>query len=199
VINRSAAGYAIEFPQDSGRILGGEEERQEGQGQVQETPITLVPTPRTRGAATDAKELLARHRHQHRPHEGSLEALWLWCCETVLGGYQKPLTMKERGQLKYLHQCLGPVTRDVIEYAITQWAQFTYKAAFGVSSYPFQPHVGFLLAHHEVAVNLLMPVKVVQSISEPMPQRTPPPVTPIEPPYELTWVELQKMLDGLKE
>jgi hypothetical protein len=69
--------------------------------------------------------------------------------------WQKPLTQKERGQLKNLANALGPLTNEVMDWALENWSDFASTAATqsGVNGYPSAPHIGFLLAHCGVAVN----------------------------------------------
>jgi hypothetical protein len=69
----------------------------------------------------------------------------------------KPLIAKERGQLKMLANGLGPRTREVMAFAIEHWNRFAMTAASyaGLATYPERPHIGFLLAHYDVAVNIL--------------------------------------------
>jgi hypothetical protein len=71
--------------------------------------------------------------------------------------WQKSLTQKERGQLKMLADKMGSQTREVIAYAVKNWSQFAEKSAgqCGLVTYPTQPHIGFLLAHHHVAMNMM--------------------------------------------
>ena len=71
------------------------------------------------------------------------------------GKWQKPLTSRERGQLKQLANTLGARTNEVITWAISNWGKFASSAAScaGVASYPQDPHIGFLLAHCAYAVN----------------------------------------------
>ena len=81
---------------------------------------------------------------------------WQTCVAEMNGGkWQKQLTKKERGQLKQMADKLGPRTSDVMAYAIRNWRDFSGSAAErdGVASYPMEPHIGFLLAHCQVAVH----------------------------------------------
>ena len=75
----------------------------------------------------------------------------------VIGGWQKPLTAKERGQLKNLANVLGARTRDVIDYAFSNWWKFAEEAKgdAGLKSFPTTPQIWFLLQHCQVAVNQL--------------------------------------------
>ena len=89
----------------------------------------------------------------------SLEALWYERLSVIYPGeFQKPLTQKERGQLKMLANKVGPQTREVIVYAVNDWSKFADKAASqaGLATWPTRPHIGFLLAHHHVAMNMML-------------------------------------------
>jgi hypothetical protein len=68
-------------------------------------------------------------------------------------GWQKNLTRQECGQLKMLANSLGPRTREVMSWAMENWSDFAYRASLadGVASFPAEPHIGFLLAHCDVA------------------------------------------------
>lgn len=66
------------------------------------------------------------------------------------------LTSKQFGQLKLLQKGLGCITAEVIAWTINNWWTFSLQAMFaaGLPSRPSKPHVGFLLRHYGVAVNL---------------------------------------------
>lgn len=63
------------------------------------------------------------------------------------------------------NRCASPA---VLQYVICHWAKYCFEAkcSAGLSTCPDKPHVGFLLAHHYVAVNLMN--DSVQSIAKPM-------------------------------
>lgn len=142
-------------------------------------------------------EQLADHSHT------SLSAFWLHHCAAVVDGYQKPLTGKERGQLKLLQNQLGPATREVIAWAVSHWQRFAGDAAtdagLGLDGYPKAPHIGFLLKYHATAVNLMLPkpTDVIPVLFDPASV----PVTPVseeEKPYVLSKAELDEFLASLK-
>jgi len=99
------------------------------------------------------------------PH-GSLVAYWKSRCHTVSGEYQHHLTGQEGGQLKHLSKFLGEQTRPVIDYAVTNWWKFASLAALkaGLKTWPTAPHIGYLLKHYHVAVNLLIPLATASPI-----------------------------------
>lgn len=120
---------------------------------------------------------------------------------------QRPLSAKEMGQLKQLRNYLGKETENVIGWAVDNWPRFAWRARAeaGLPSHPGNPHIGFLLKHHAIAVNLLQP-------SAPQPRVS------IDTPHEsaqrqwmrhleemkanahrITADELEEMIAGLKE
>jgi len=155
--------------------------------------MTQSDTKRWRMKASD---VLKAH---HGPTEGSLGAFWKSRCTLVLGSFQRALTGKECGQLKQLHKYLGPDTRPVIDYAINHWWKFASRAGASAGvTFPAEPHIGFLLKYHGVAMNLLRP-----EAQTPSPPVVEAPVqlianTDTEPVHELTSQELTELLDGLK-
>ena len=142
-----------------------------------------------------AKDILKAHT---APSTGSLSAYWKSRCATVLGTYQHQMTAKECGQLKQLSKYLGIDTRPVIDYAINHWGKFGSEAAAigGVSAWPVEPHVGFLLKYYHVAMNLLYPV------APPLPQMAPVHLiaTGVEPDdvHVVSDQELTELLHALK-
>jgi len=145
-----------------------------------------------------AEDILKAHKG---PLHGNLGAYWKSQCEVEFGGFQKALTGKECGQLKQLHKSLKEETRPVISYVISHWWKFASRAAAsaGMSSWPVDPHIGFLLKHHAVAVNLL---SLKQALPPPAAEPLPPPAINCsgteEQPYVPSPQELTELLEGLK-
>ena len=95
------------------------------------------------------------HANATRRGTAALAALWSRRC-SICGTYQRPLTRKEWGQLKQLERYLGAQTHAVMEYALSDWQRFGARAAADAgTSFPGNPHIGFLLRHHAVAVQLM--------------------------------------------
>jgi hypothetical protein len=92
----------------------------------------------------------------------TLAILWRSRMKTMFGVVEMPISRKHLGQLGKLKKYLGDKTPQVIEWALTNWANFASKASAEASteSWPPKPHIGFLLKHHAVAV------KEMQSIAE---------------------------------
>jgi hypothetical protein len=133
----------------------------------------------------------------HRPITSGLPAFWQSKRAVVFGGYQKPLTTKEKAQLKQLGAHLGDQTRPVIEYVLNHWTAFASRAGVSAGcSYPADPHIGFLLKHHAVAVELLQPVIVAPLLVEP-PVQSVASGTESTPVHQVTSQELTDLLEGL--
>jgi hypothetical protein len=67
------------------------------------------------------------------------------------------LTPRQFGQLKLLQRGLGGLTAEVIAWTVNNWWTFSLDAMYkaGLPSRPSKPHIGFLLKHYDVAVNLM--------------------------------------------
>lgn len=133
---------------------------------------------------------------------GSLSAYWKSRCALISQTYQKPLTQKEQGQLKMLQGYLGEQTRPVIDYVVEHWYKFATRAATAAGcSCPSEPHIGFLLKHHAVAINLLVPSDIssplVVELAEPV-QLIATVVETTDPVQTLTPQELAELLADLK-
>lgn len=96
-----------------------------------------------------------------------LEAHWDTCTTLLPGeGHHKQLTQKERGQLKMLASAMGfDNVKAVIGFAISNWKRFCTRAqqVAGLTQYPIEPHIGFLLKYQHVAVE--MREQSLQSVS----------------------------------
>jgi hypothetical protein len=82
---------------------------------------------------------------------------WKYHTTLMFPSVARPLTPKEFGQLKLLRKHLGDSTRLVLDWVLNNWSRFCSQAisSAGLSSAPATPHIGFLLAHCAVAVNLM--------------------------------------------
>lgn len=181
------------------RAFGKRKDQEKDQDQEQRNKVDIVSkkilTPQ--GEPMNAKEILAQHTS---PMKGSLGAYWMSRMALLKGTYQHPLTGKEHGQLKQLSKYLGEDVRRVIDYAIHNWWKFASQAGAlaGLSSWPAEPHIGYLLKHHAVAMNLLTP----QSASPPPVEEAPVQLiatgTETEVAHVLTSKELTELLDSFK-
>jgi len=90
-----------------------------------------------------------------------LASFWQSCVAAkALVAPERPLSSKEMGQLKQLRNYLGEETRNVIAWAVDNWRTFSQRARAeaGLCSHPAKPHIGFLLAHHATAINMMLTV-----------------------------------------
>jgi hypothetical protein len=87
----------------------------------------------------------------------AIAELWRNRIEIIYGEPSPALTLKQFGQLKQLREKLQECTWYVVYGAIGIWPQFSQEAqaSAGLLSSPNKPHIGFLLTHYDVAVNLL--------------------------------------------
>lgn len=86
-------------------------------------------------------------------------------------GFVKALTAKEVGQLKHVHNQLGPTAVEVMVWAVRNWSKFSNEVsvAKGVPA-ATSPTPGWFCQHFEVAVQL---------IAQPAPAVTTPPQPPV--------------------
>ena len=170
---------------EHGGIEEGNKENKEKEGNKENT-----------GWLMKATEVLKNHKGGGV--EGSLEAYWKSRCALVSNEYQRPLTGKERGQLKQLSKYLGIETKPVIAYAVEHWLKFSTHAAISAGTVGAEsPHIGFLLKYHAVAVNLLHPVEKPPVVAE-LPVQSIAPVAEKVEVHAISLKELEEMLDGLK-
>lgn len=139
-------------------------------------------------AMTSIQDILKNHEEKKaKTPEGkatSSSVALLWKKRAAAlgdGGYVKDLTGKEVGQLKHLVKALGDQTHAVVDWAMQNWPVFSWEVrqGKGLSSAPAVPVVGFLLEHHEIAVQLIAPkpasLKAVPTVAKPEV------VVPVEP------------------
>ena len=102
-----------------------------------------------------------------------LEVFWTSQVSILNGGEcPNPLTPKERRQLKVLANRWGSLTRELIVCAVTNWDSFTSEVQdeYEPSSYPTEPHIGFLLKYSPIAFAMIdeatMPPSVVEQFKK---------------------------------
>jgi hypothetical protein len=109
--------------------------------------------------SVDAQETLKAHKEKQTQvlPGASLAFLWKKRYTTIYGGFIKGFTQKEMGQFKKLREALGENGAPVIEYVLANWGKFAYKVAGdkGIHNTPEKPVVGFVLAHYDVALQLI--------------------------------------------
>jgi hypothetical protein len=74
-----------------------------------------------------------------------------------------PLTPQEVGQIKSLFFKTGMLSKRMMLFAFLHWRQFTKEAmaVTGFAACPAHPHIGYLLAHRDVAVSLMVKLQIV--------------------------------------
>ena len=110
-------------------------------------------------------QLANERQHAKRPF--SLGIRWQEHVARVSGGmWQKHLTQQECGQLKMLANTLGSRTNEVIVWAVENWINFARQAQSeaGLSAFPYEPRIGFLLMHCDVAVNRMHTIAKAKEI-----------------------------------
>lgn len=113
-----------------------------------------------------------------------LEAHW-YACMALLPGerHHKQLTQKERGQLKMLASAVGfDNVKAVIGFALKRWEKYCARVQLvaGLSKYPIEPHIGFLLKYQHVAVK--MRAQSLESVAKPVEATSPIAVVTMPPP-----------------
>jgi hypothetical protein len=125
-----------------------------------------------------------------------------WKCQlaAITGDSPKELTPRKAKQLKLLYRSFGMQTKEVVDWALNNWWKFAHEAMYqaGLTSCPPTPHMGFLLAHHAVAVNLM---QSIAHTPKPVPAATPAMAVPVKVPkkLDLTPHEWNMVLDGTEE
>lgn len=83
-----------------------------------------------------------------------LERVWV----RVVPGYVRPMTREQLGQMRHLIAACGsaPAAARAILRVVPRWARFVdlVREQEGETGGPSRPHVGFLLRHAEVAMNM---------------------------------------------
>lgn len=107
----------------------------------------------------DAEDTLSKFKTL-KPHGGTglqaLTMMWKSRCAILDFGFQKPLTKKEVGQLKLVHNVLGPETIQIVDYGLQNWEKFSQQV-WAMKGVPqcLLPNTGFLLLHYEILVQLI--------------------------------------------
>lgn len=115
----------------------------------------------------------------------------------AVGGFAKALTGKESGQLKHLLKGAGPQAIPVIDYAWGYWDKFCSKAksAKDLDHAPSQPHIGFLVAHYELILQLIAKSKEASAAS--MQQQIDKPPLVVDNPVKVS--ELKPTVDAIAD
>lgn len=107
-------------------------------------------------AAQVAARLAARRETGGKLSAGALAGAWKKHLFDKTGNFQKQWTGKELGQAGKLTRALGDQAWPVVRWALDNWPAlaFEVKQAKGTGSAPAEPHLGWLLQYHDVAVRM---------------------------------------------
>lgn len=105
----------------------------------------------------------------------ALALLWKKRVSLEEGGFVKPLTGKQVGQLKHVHAALGDKAMPVLDWCLQNWITFllAVRAAKGLSTFPEKPDTGFFCSYYDIAINCI--AKAEAKKSPPALVVTPPP------------------------
>jgi hypothetical protein len=76
----------------------------------------------------------------------------------------KALSPRELGQIKALFRKTGMISRWMMDFAFQYWDVFTAEviSSTGFVACPPHPHIGYLLAHRDVAISLMVELGIVE-------------------------------------
>ncbi len=165
-------------------------------------PHKLVAERTAEDWIAEAKEILEVYRSKDVPPKvaklatHALAMAWKRHIHEVCGGFVKDLTGKDLGQLKQLLQKLGDASPYALQYAIRNWGKvcFEAKSVKGLSAAPEKPHIGFILAHHDVVMNLMN--NSVQSIAKKVVPKPKIEISKPKKPIPASVEEVLAMIDG---
>jgi hypothetical protein len=127
----------------------------------------------------------------------TLESRWRNAL-ALKGKFVKPLTTKEKAQLKKLGKYLGEKQFEVLDWVMENWSKFASGAssASGSKSYPTEPNIGYLLVHHAYAVNYM---SSLSDLTKPLQEIAKPVIVPTETvvPYKPSPEEVSALLEEL--
>jgi hypothetical protein len=95
--------------------------------------------------------------------EFKLATYWQTQMSLYKGTASLPLTPRELGQIKTLFLKTGMLSRRLITFAFQHWEPFTAEvmSTTGSTACPPHPHIGYLLAHRDIAVSLMVKLDIV--------------------------------------
>lgn len=94
----------------------------------------------------------------------ALALLWRKRVASEYGGFQKPLTLKEIGQLKHVLKALGSDALPVLDHTLQHWSAFASEASVQAGVIPpMAPVTGFFCSHWNIAANLRLKYNKVES------------------------------------
>lgn len=113
---------------------------------------------------TEKKKINAEEMIEIQTGKSYIESIankWTSRCSFEYGEYQEPLTAAEQGQLEQLAENHPNAIQTIIDWVIPNWQIFIQEVAVttGLDEVPasaaLNGAIGFLLEHHDVAVNLM--------------------------------------------
>lgn len=139
------------------------------------------PTP-LKGETVNAEEILNKFKTEAKSLTvkttstgvNALALAWKKAVALEVGGYAKPLTGKEMGQLQHVHKALGEAALPCLYHALGNWESFALEASTQAGCNPaMSPNTGFFCQHYAVALNSMNKPKstkgkavvIVQSIA----------------------------------
>ncbi|MFZ0663898.1 MAG: hypothetical protein WAM66_14500 [Acidobacteriaceae bacterium] len=137
-----------------------------------------------------------------------LARIWTQLVAESGGATVKPVTHKERGQLKKIYSDLGLDFVPVLTWAVKNWQKFATESKYsaGLSCWPLDPHIGFLLKHEAIAWQLwnskmqsiATEKEIIVAAKQPNSDQWNYPKLPVEEVYKPTDEELLAILEGFK-
>jgi hypothetical protein len=129
------------------------------------TAVSISCTASSTRAKAENEELTTKSEQERKGKEEKAEAFpskdlgafWTSLVTRVYGASPKPVTHKERGQLKKLRADLTEERfYPVVQYAVENWTKFSLEARYaaGLSCNPQMPGIGYLLRHERTAWEL---------------------------------------------
>lgn len=104
-----------------------------------------------------ALELAKSKKPETKATATSIAFLWKKLIGTMTGSFVKEPTSKDMGQFKLLVKAMGEETPKTVEWALLNWNDFAWEVSQkkGVKHVPTAPVLGFLLQHHDIAMQLI--------------------------------------------
>lgn len=157
----------------------------------QDPKITMREGGKMKGrSAADVLKAL-QEKNLHGPgskvNTKALVVHWKKRLALLSGAFVKEPTGKDVGQMGLFLKAVGEARAlAVLDWALQNWTRFTFEAseAKGLKVTPDQPVIGFLLAHHDVAVQLSAQKPKVKAAPPKPVTQVPVPAAPVTPPSE---------------
>lgn len=151
---------------------------------------------------TSLKEILET---KAKNSEANLEAVWKASVAAEFGGFQKPFTAKERGQLKAMKTWLVEQKQDpavVVKQLIARWVVTAneVRSALGLANCPSKPVIGWAMQYRdEVLTSLMKPAEAPKAVVAPVVAPAPVVETVAEAPYKPSESDIEALFGKLKK